>query len=103
MQTGKGTLWSALMGSSDARARKGPTLGTKECQAAHCFIHGKELAFSDGPPDSESALMARITVVNMIKAWPLSERMFGRGRNGNEFKTVFRNKSLWLSMAKVLM
>lgn len=61
----------------------------EEGQAAHGFLHGEELTFNNVPCDHDSALMAKITIVNRIKFWRVSECRFSGRRNSNELKTVF--------------
>ena len=71
------------------RARKGMALETKGGQNAHGFIDGEEMTFSTVPHGLDSALMAKIATMNMIKIWQLSECKFGERRTARGSRLFF--------------
>ena len=61
------------MGWQRYKSLKGHSSGNKrepECTWLH---YGEEMTFNTVPGDLDSALMAKITTMNMIKTWQLSE------------------------------
>lgn len=76
------------MEQGNVRSPKGTAQGRKGANL-HTAAFTEEMTFNNVPPDLNSALMTKITIVDMIKLWSLSEHMFSGGRNGNEFKTFF--------------
>ena len=88
-QTGKGTLWSTLVGWQRYKSLKGHSSGNKrepECTWLH---YGEEMTFDTVPDDLDSELMAKITTMNMIKTWQLSEWKFSGRRMATGSRLFF--------------
>lgn len=77
MQTGKGTLWPTLVRWQRYKSQKGHGSGNKRGPECTWLHYGEEMTFNTGPDGLDSALMAKITTMNMIKTWQLSESSVG--------------------------